>query len=307
MRVLWRVWIQNFTWNDDASLRFRTDEEVPPARAFIGSPFDDDARLSRKHSMYWVGYKAHLTETCDENLPLLVTNVETTPATTQDFEVVTEIHSGLSERQLLPNEHLVDMGFISATLLVEAEREYGIDLVGPARRDQHRQAWEGKGFAAEDFKVDWEAQSLTCPAGKRGSSWAEAKDNRGRPVVKIHFSNRDCTLCAFKSDCTSASRRAVTLQAREQHEALLKARAREETEEFKLLYAKRAGIEGTISVGVRAFDLRRSRYCGFEKTRLQHLAMASAMNLVRVADHLVGKPRAVTRLARFERVLQSAA
>ena len=126
-------------------------------------------------------------------------------------------------------------------------------------------------------------------------------------MIKIHFSNRDCKPCAFKSDCTSASRRTVTLQARAQHEALIAARAREETEAFKLLYAKRAGIEGTMSVGVRAFGLRRSRYFGFEKTRLQHLAMASAMNLVRVADHLAGKPRAVTRLARFERVMLGAA
>ena len=163
MRVLWRVWIQNFTWNDEATLRFRTDGEVPPGRMFINSPFDQDARLSRKHSMYWVGYKAHLTETCDEDLPLLVTNVETTPATTQDFDVIAGIHSSLGDRGLLPDEHLVDMGFISAKTLVTARREHGIDLVGPARRDQHRQAWEGKGFAAEHFKVDWEAQSLTCP------------------------------------------------------------------------------------------------------------------------------------------------
>ena len=74
-----------------------------------------------------------------------------------------------------------------------------------------------------------------------------------------------------------------------------------------MLYAKRAGIEGTVSVGVRSFGLRRSRYLGFEKTRLQHVATVSALNLVRVADHLAEKPRAVTRVAAFERVLGSAA
>ena len=84
---------------------------------------------------------------------------------------------------------------------------------------------------------------------------------------------------------------------------LVTSRAREETEEFKVLYAKRAGIEGTISVGVGAHGLRRSRYFGFEKTGLQHLLTACAMNVVRVADWLVEKPRAETRLARFERVM----
>ncbi len=31
----------------------------------------------------WTGYKVHLTETCSENLPHVITQVETTPATTQ--------------------------------------------------------------------------------------------------------------------------------------------------------------------------------------------------------------------------------
>ncbi len=30
--------------------------------------------------MTWSGYKAHFTETCDEDCPLLVIHVETTPA-----------------------------------------------------------------------------------------------------------------------------------------------------------------------------------------------------------------------------------
>ena len=99
----------------------------------------------------------------------------------------------------------------------------------------------------------------------------------------------------------------MTLQVRERHEALVAARAREETDAFKVLYAKRAGIEGSISVGVRAFELRRSRYVGLAKTCLQHLLMACAMNVIRVADWLAQKPRAVTRLARFERVMLGAA
>ena len=151
IQLLWRVWIQNFTWAEDAALRFRSDTEVPLARAFINSPFDLDARLSRKRATYWVGYKSHLTETCDEDLPMLITNVETTPATTQDFDVVTSVHSKLKSRALRPNQHLADMGYISATTLVEAKRDHEIDLVGPARRDQQRQAREGKGFAVEHF------------------------------------------------------------------------------------------------------------------------------------------------------------
>ena len=307
LQTLWWVWIQNFTWDHDATLRFRTDEEISPARDFINSPFDIDARLSRKRATYWVGYKAHLTEACDEDLPMLVTNVKTTPATTQDFDAIAGVHKSLQERNLLPKEHLVDMGFSSAETLVDANKNHGVDLVGPARRDERWQSWKGEGFSAEHFKVDWEAQALTCPAGKTSTSWTATNNTKGKPVFRVRFPLRDCKPCAFRSSCTTAKARTVTLQVRERHEALVAARAREETDAFKSLYAKRAGIEGSISVGVRAFELRRSRYFGFEKTCLQHLLTACAMNVIRVADWLAEKPRAVTRLARFERVMLGAA
>ncbi|GHO73976.1 hypothetical protein KSD_17470 [Ktedonobacter sp. SOSP1-85] len=41
-------------------------------------------------------------------------------------------------------------------------------------------------------------------------------------------------------------------------------------------------IEGIISQGVRVFDLHRSRYIGVNKTHLQHIGIAAAINLVRV-------------------------
>ena len=50
----------------------------------------------------------------------------------------------------------------------------------------------------------------------------------------------------------------------------------------------RAGIEGTISQGVRKMGLRKSRYIGLPRTRLQHLATAAAINLFRVFDWLSG-------------------
>ena len=307
MTTLWRVWLQNFTWTEMDTLRFRSNEEIPPGRMFIGSPFDEDARYSQKRSVSWVGYKVHLTEMCDEDLPLVITNVETSLATTQDFDVTQTVHDALDTRELLPEEHLVDMGYLSANLLVSEQQDHGVQLVGPARHDQHWQAWAGKGFAAEHFKVDWDAKIVTCPAGNSSLSWTDAKDRRGRPVIKIKFAVGDCRTCASKTDCTTAPRRTVTLQAQERHEALVAWRAWVQTAEFRKLYAKRAGIEGTMSVGVRAFGMRRSRYFGLAKTRLQHLATASAMNLLRVADRLMEKPRSVTRLAPFERVLQQAA
>ena len=262
--TLWRVWLQNFTWTEAATLRW-TSEEIPPGRIFISSPFDEDARYSQKRTTSWVGYKVHLTEMCDDHLPMIVTNVETSSATTQDFDLTREVHDALGERELLPKEHLVDMGYLSANLLVSEKRDHGVELIGPARHDQRWQVWAGKGFAAENFDVDWEKKTVTCPAQNQSLSWSDAKDRRGRPVVKIKFAIGDCRACSFKADCTTAPRRTVTLQAQEHHEALVTWRTWTQTDEFKTLYAQRAGIEGTMSVGVRSFGMRRSRYFGFEK------------------------------------------
>jgi len=68
-------------------------------------------------------------------------------------------------------------------------------------------------------------------------------------------------------------------------------------------YKKRAGIEGMISQGVRAFRMRRSRYIGRAKSHLQHLATAAAINLERVADWFAGVGCEKTRTSAFARVM----
>ena len=83
----------------------------------------------------WTGYKAHLTETCDTDLPRIITTVQTTAGPIADGEVVAPLHHDLRDKDLLPTQHIVDTGYVSAALLVETQRDFGIDLVGPARAD----------------------------------------------------------------------------------------------------------------------------------------------------------------------------
>jgi transposase len=71
------------------------------------------------------------------------------------------------------------------------------------------------------------------------------------------------------------------------------------TEDFKERYAKRAGIEGTISQASYALNMRRARYRGVVKTHLQHVLTSCAINLKRVVDWLNEKPRSTTRKSRF--------
>lgn len=94
----------------------------------------------------------------------------------------------------------------------------------------------------------------------------------------------------------------MTIRPKAQYEALKQRREQEETKEFTKVYAKRAGIEGTISQAVRTMGIRRSRYIGQEKTHLQHVATGAALNLVRCLAWFEGLPRAQTRRSAFARL-----
>ena len=94
----------------------------------------------------------------------------------------------------------------------------------------------------------------------------------------------------------------MTLRPRERHEALQAARVEQETPGWKAEYAVRAGVEGALSQGVRGFGLRRCRYVGLAKARVQHVATAAAINVYRLSDWFGGVPPAVTRTSSFARL-----
>src|SRR5207249_10527804 len=85
----------------------------------------------------------------------------------------------------------------------------------------------------------------------------------------------------------------------DQYEALQAAQTWSASEEGQQLYKRRAGVEGTLSQGVRAFGLRRTRYWGLAKTHVQHVAIAAAINIDRIVAWLDERPRAMTRICRF--------
>jgi transposase len=215
--------------------------------------------------------------------------------------VVDRIHRTLADQQTLPNQHIVDAGYVSADLLVESEETYGIDLLGPVRPDVSWQARDEDAFDITKFTIDWANEVASCPMGKLSRYWGPAKGPRGQPTIQVQFSQRDCLRCAARARCTrsKASPRGLTLQPMKRQLALQAAREREKSSVFKEQYAVRAGVEGTISQAVNKLDMRRSRYRGIAKTHLQHVMTAAAMNLMRVLAWLSGEPRSKTRVAPF--------
>jgi transposase len=310
VQTLRHGWVQQFYLEGDA-LRWRTEEQgLPPASRFISSPYDPDAHYARKRTTQWVGYKVHLTETCEDDLPHLITHVATTAAPVADGAATPRVHQALDEHGLLPGTHIVDTGYLDAALLGRSREDYGVDLLGPTRGDVHWQARDGTGYAVEHFQIDWDRQQATCPAGCTSISWTPAVDGRTNQVIKIKFSSRDCRPCPSRSRCTRSRaerpRRTITVRAPDEYRALQAARQRETTDEFTALYAKRAGVEGTLSRGVRTCRLRRTRYVGQARVHLGHILTAVGLNFLRLGEWFAEIPPAETRRSPFARFMANA-
>lgn len=297
IEVLRRIWVQQYFIDNSGAqpqVRARHNDNMPPAAKRLQSPYDLDARYAWRNDTEWVGYKVHLTESCDADAPLnLITHVETVQATRQDVEAPDRIHAALAQRGLTPSEHLVDAAYPSADLLVEAKREYGIEIVSPVDKlkDVSWQARENTGYDASRFRVDWEAKHVTCPQGQQSVKWVDnCHDRTHNQVIHVAFSTRTCQACSVRSLCTRSQRegRNMQLRPREQYEALQRARVEQNSDEFEQKYKPRMGIEGTISQAVRSFGLRRTRYIGLAKAHLQAVAIAAAINLGRFWDYLCG-------------------
>jgi transposase len=342
VEVLRVMLVQNYVITTDTTGREvirarKTDTDgLPPCRARLSSPYDLDARYAVKGDRGWTGYKVHLTETCHTRTPdsgdpssgdpssgdpssgdpssggsrdgrglNLIVGVATTEATVPDAAMTDPIHAGLAERALLPAQHLLDSGYPSAQLLVDSQHRWGIELVSPLQADKSRQARAGQGYDRSRFTIDFDAQHATCPQGQTSSKWDPAT-HRGIDKVMIRFAAATCHGCPVREQCTRSVSprwgRQLTVPTREVYHAQLAARASHSTSDGKARYALRAGVEATIGQAVAVTGMRRARYRGLPKTRLEHVFSAVGLNLIRLHAHWHGHATERSRTSHLTRL-----
>ncbi len=233
--------------------------------------------------------------------------VVSTDATTADGSVIEELHADEAAHEILPHQHLVDTGYVDADVLAGSQMRYQVDLVGPVIPDT---SWASKAadrFEHSDFLIDWQAKRVVCPAGQTSRDWGHIPDRHGKPSLRVRFPLPVCRTCSLHDRCTQTEAYVLILRPDEQtytaHEI---ARKRQETPEFRALYAKRAGIEGTIAQAVRTCAMRRARYIGSNKLRLQAFFTATAMNMLRACAWLANGTHASTPVSRFSRLVSAA-
>lgn len=320
VQVLRQVLVQTYCRRIEARgreviVKRDADEQgVPPGQRRLASPYDADARWAAKgDQLFWCGYKIHLTETCHTpaeaeaeaggtTLVNLITDVATTDATVPDVRATAGIQERLTKAGLAPGEHYLDSGYPSADLVTAAARE-GIAMVTPLLADHSPQAKAAEGFAKSAFRIDWKGRQARCPQGRTSAGWFPVTQH-GQAAIVVEFDRWDCRACPSQTRCTTAARgfRTITLRPREIHEAAAAARAAQETGTWRARYALRAGIEGTINQALDITGIRRARYRGLPKVRLQHAFSATALNVVRLDAYWSDQPLGRIRSSRLDQL-----
>jgi Transposase DDE domain len=292
VQLLRVVWDQQFRPDKNDGLVLKDAADLPASAERVHSPYDPDARYSTKgkgteEDLEWVGTKAHLTESCDPDLPHLITDVHTTAATDPDVTATTKIQDKLIGRGLAPGKHVADSGYPNSQNIADSALR-GITLLAPVIVHNGRNANAGT-FTPADFRIDWQAGTATCPTGAVSRSMRP--DPRG--LITFAFSRRTCTPCPIRTQCTLAKQptpRRITIHPEPVHEVRMNAQHAQDTEDWKKDYNTRAGIEGTISEAVRGPGLRHSRYRGLAKAHVQNVAIGIAINISRLGAHYDNAP-----------------
>lgn len=232
----------------------------------ILSVHDQEIRHGRKSKhQRFDGYKLSAAVT-NSDAPL-ITAVALAPANEQDGAQAGRLVDSQPEA-LKPKRILGDTAYGTADVREELE-ERSVEVLAPAAtaRNVH-------GFHKDEFRVDLNAGTVTCPAGE--TARLAPPDRNGRQAA--HFRRSQCGACPLKPQCTTQDRRSVQLRRRE--DLLLAAKlALEDPETAEHLRRTRPRIERLLSLLAHRYGARKSRYRGSAKSLLQVAFAAALVNL----------------------------
>jgi transposase len=289
VQLLVQVWAQQFTVVEGAVVY---QQEGPyEGHTRLQSPHDPEARYSEQGAHPWVGYKLQVTESEDEQLPHLLTDIAMTSSVQTDAQALPAIQERLQQRGVPPKEQFADKAYVNGPTLAASEQQ-GIDLMGPIQGDTSPQARQPDGLSLEHFTLDRQACTATCPAGQ------VAQGHLGQEgALTFSFAKAVCLACPCRPRCC-AGQGGRTLTVGPYHEWVVAARVRQKTEAFRELYRHHRGnIEGTLSALVRGHGVRVARYLGQAKEHLRALYIGAAVNIRRAARWLAGFRPQVRRKA----------
>jgi transposase len=285
IRVLKRVFEENYETDESGQKQQR---RAQPAGA-VHNPHEPQAQWSSKSTTKdkeWVGYKTQVAETVQdeprergEPTRNFIAAIVTQEAIASDKAGLVEVLAQESSFGLEPpSVTYVDGAYVSAQALKDHHDE-GRELMGPAPASPDR----GKVFTVEAFEVNVAEKSAVCPAGEANTQCSRLEEGKtGKVSYRFEWNGKLCGSCPRRDECVSPSQSHRTLVVGEHHSLLQSRRKEMNTEAYKKEMHRRNGIEGTQSELVRAYGLRKARYRGLAKVRLQNYLIGTACNLSRL-------------------------
>jgi transposase len=254
----------------------------------VQNPHDPDATYGVKghgeQKKEHVGYKIQVAETvCEATLAPgeptrnFVVGMVTHPAYESDEAGAVQMEQEQAQMGLEPPPvQYVDGAYVSAQKLAEAQAQ-GRELMGPA---QVPAPLAGR-FSTEAFQIRVEERTAICPAGNPSTQCSRIVEAAtGKVTYRFEFGT-PCQGCPLRGQCLGAKQHHRTVEVGEHHSALQARRQEQQTEAFRQRMKHRNAIEGTQSELVRAHGLRRARYRGLAKVRLQNYFIGAACNVKR--------------------------
>jgi len=245
------------------------------AKDRIISTTDPEMRHGRKSkSGRFNGYKTHLTKDVSSDI---VTNIDVSPANSSDQEMAEPLLDEAKENFGVKTKSLTGDTAYGSSATQEKMSEKKIALLSKVPS-----AKNSKNISKEEFRIDREKERVTCPEGKTTTTCYKRKNSKGESTIFFLFPKEVCELCIRRGECTTAKSSGRTITTGPNEEYLQKMRARQQTEEFKTIYnSRRPPIERKIAELIY-HGLRKTRYIGRRKSRLQALFTAAVVNLKRV-------------------------
>ena len=167
-------------------------------------------------------------------------------------------------------------GAVRDLIVIPAE---GRELIGPAPGAGGK---NGGCFGSDRFDVRVEERQAVSPGGHTNTQCSRLVEQAtGRVSFRFEWNDALCGPCALRLQCIKKEPSHRTLTVGEHHTILQVRRREQQTQPFKERMKHRNAIEGTQSELVRAHGLRRARYRGLAKAKLQNYFAGAACNLKR--------------------------
>lgn len=267
--LLAQVIDQDVEANDDGEAQIR--QGVAPDRVISHS--DPEMRHGRKSaSRRFDGHKMDIVS--DEGSELVL-GVEVRAGNAPDGEGAAPL---LEEVQELAGVEvgtlLGDMAYSDGDVR-EAVEQAGAELVAKVPP-----VTNGGRFPKTDFVVDTDAGAVTCPAGQTTTDAKQAKDHKGRAGLRFVFPASTCAACPLREQCVGGEKGRSIFVGRH-HDRIAAARTVQDEPETKALLRRRSKVERKID-HLQDLGMRKARYRGRRKTRLQALFAATVANFKRL-------------------------